>query len=151
MHGEVRPDQSLVGVSQSLAPDQSIAFDPKSYHQAELNAEFNSALGYTPRGLHNLSLQDRAALASLGFPYLRLPPRSFGRLMSHAIFWSIITLSAAPLGSSQMSGKLSQLIHACSLALPQCNKFATLVRSGPNFLHGVSHPHHHLCLLLVAP
>ena len=77
---EVRPDQSRVGVSQSLAPAQLIAVDPKSYHQAQLDAESISLAGYMPRGLRNLSLQDRAALASLSFPYLPATAAEFWSL-----------------------------------------------------------------------
>ena len=77
---EVRPGASRMGRITLLSVDNLVNFNPKCYHQAQLSTGSIVLVGYTPRGLHNLSLQDRAAMASLGFPYL--PATS-------AEFWSL--------------------------------------------------------------
>ena len=59
---EVRPNTSRMGHVTQLSLDNIVSFNPKFYHQAHLSAGSIVLVGYTPRGLHNLSLQDRAAM-----------------------------------------------------------------------------------------
>ena len=77
---EVRPNTSRMGHVTQLSLDNIVSFNPKFYHQAHLSAGSIVLVGYTPRGLRNLSLQDRAAMASLGFPHMPATSTEFWSL-----------------------------------------------------------------------
>ena len=55
----VLPNHSRPGKIAQLCKDVVFAFDPKLHHQANLDGNSLVLVGYTPRGLQSLSLQDR--------------------------------------------------------------------------------------------